>query len=174
MQYLYVEIKKTIGMFPRMLLQAILLMALIGVIAFCGVKGMEREPLSVNVDIGVVVWEDNMMTGMALSYIENMESVSQLCRFVQVSEEEGYRMLEHGEIAALVVLPRQLVEGIMNGQNPAVDVVFPKDAGLEAMLFRELTESGAGLLRIAQAQIYGAVDMAVKYGLTAGLSWRRR
>ena len=153
-----------------MLLQAILLMALIGVIAFCGVKSMEREPLAVNVDIGVVVREDNMMTRMALSYVENMESVSQLCHFVQVSEEEGFRQLERGEIAALVVLPEQLVEGIMNGQNPTVDVVFPKDARLEAMLFRELTESGEGLLRVAQAQVYGAIDTAVEYGLTDQLS----
>ena len=164
-QYLYLEIKKTIRLFPRILLQAILLMALIGVIAFCGVKSMEREPLAVSVDIGVVVREDNMMTRMALSYVENMESVSQLCHFVQVSEEEGLRQLECGELAALVVLPEQLVEGIMNGKNPAVDIVFPKDARLEAMLFRELTESGAGLLRVAQAQVYGAIDTAAEYGL---------
>ena len=164
-QYLYLEIKKTIRLFPRILLQAILLMALIGMIAFCGIKSMEREPLAVSVDIGVVVREDNMMTRMALSYVENMESVSQLCHFVQVSEEEGLRQLERGELAALVVLPEQLVEGIMNGKNPAVDIVFPKDARLEAMLFRELTESGAGLLRVAQAQVYGAIDTAAEYGL---------
>ena len=169
-QYLYVEMKKTIGMFPRMLLQAILLMILIGVIAFCGVKSMEREPLAVSVNIGVVVREDNRMTRLALNYVENMESVSQLCSFVQVSEEEGLQMLEQGELAALVVLPEQLVEGIMNGQNPSVDVVFPENARLEAMLFRELTESGAGLLRVAQAQIYGAVDTAREYGLTEELS----
>lgn len=169
-QYLYVEMKKTIGMFPRMLLQAILLMVIIGAIAFCGVKSMEQEPLAVSVDIGVVVREDNRMTRMALNYVENMESVSQLCRFVQVSEEEGIQMLEQGELAALVVLPEQLVEGIMNGQNPSVIVVFPKNARLEAMLFRELTESGAGLLRVAQAQIYGAVDTAREYGMTEQLS----
>ena len=166
MQYLYVELKKTIGMFPRMLLQAILLMILIGAIAFCGVKAMEKEPLAVGVKIGVVVREDNTITEMALRYVENMKSVSQLCDFVQMSEEEGFRQLGHGEIAALVILPEQLVEGIMNGQNPAVDVVFPQNAQLEAMLFRELTESGAGLLRVAQAQIYGAIDTAVEYGLT--------
>lgn len=170
MRYLYLEIKKTIKLFPRMVLQAILLMMLISVIAFCGVKSMEQEPLAVNVEIGVVVREDNMMTHMALTYVENMESVSRLCHFVQVSEEEGLAMLEHGEIAALIILPEQLVEGIMNGQNPSVDVIFPKDARLEAMLFRELTESGAGLLQVAQAQIYGAIDTAKEYDLTEQLS----
>ena len=170
MQYLYLEMKKTIGMFPRMLLQAILLMAIISVIAFCGIKSMERDPLAVNVDIGVVVREDNTMTRMALGYVENMESVSQVCSFTQMSEEEGFAQLERGDVAALVILPEQLVEGIMNGQNPTVDVVFPRNARLEAMLFRELTESGAGLLRVAQAQIYGADDTAAEYGMTDRLS----
>ena len=169
-QYLYLQGKKTIKIFPRMLLQAILLMVLIGTIAFCGVKNMERDALAVNVDIGVVVREDNTMTRMALGYVQNMESVSQICHFVQVSEEEGFRQLERGEIVALIVLPEQLIEGIMNGQNPTVDIVFPKDVRLEAMLLRELTESGAGLLRVAQAEIYGANDTAVEYGLADQLS----
>ena len=169
-RYLHLEIKKTIKIFPRMLLQAILLMAIIGTIAFCGVKSMEREPLAVNVDIGVVVREDNMMTRMALGYVQNMESVAQICHFIQLSEEDGFRQLERKEIVALIVLPEQLVEGIMNGINPTVNIVFPKDVRLEAMLLRELTESGAGLLRVAQAEIYGAIDTAAEYDLTDQLS----
>ena len=58
-----------------MLLQAILLMVIIGMIAFCGVKGMQKDPLAVGADIGVVVQEDNVMTRLALGYVENMESV---------------------------------------------------------------------------------------------------
>lgn len=170
LQYLYVEVKKTIGMFPRMLLWAILLMFLIGMIAFCGTKSMEQEPLAVTADIGVVVREENPMTRMALGYVENLESVSKVCRFVRLSEEEGFRRLERQEVAALIVLPEQLIEGIMNGNNPVVDIFFPQNAGLETLLFRELTQSGAGLLRVAQAQIYGAYDVAEEYGLKERLS----
>lgn len=168
--YLHLEIKKTLGILPRMFLQAILLMILIGTIAFCGVKSMEKEPLAVKVDIGIVVREDNTTTRLALGYVESMESVSQICSFRQVSEEEGLVLLAEGKLAALIVLPEQLVEGIMNGKNPAVEILFPENARLEAMLLRELTESGAGLLKVAQAQIYGAYDTAVEYGLTEQLS----
>ena len=169
-QYLCLEVKKTLRMFPRMLLQAILLMVLIGTIAFCGVKSADKEPLAVSVEVAVASQEDNRLTRMALSYVENMESVSRLCSFRQTTEEEGFALLEKGDVAALIVLPDQLVEGIMNGVNPSVDIWFCRHAGLEAMLFRELTESGAGLLRVAQAQIYGAGDMAHAYGLTERLS----
>lgn len=170
MRYLYTEIRKAVYMFPRMLLQAILLMALIGMIAFCTVKTMEREPLAVRADIGVVVREDDRVARMALQYVENLESASQVCHFIQMPEEEGFRALEKGEIAALIVLPEQIVQGIMDGRNPTVDIFFPKNAGLEAMLLRELTESGAGLLRVAQAQIYGAYDTAAAYGMMEQLS----
>ena len=51
-----------------------------------------------------------------------------------------------------------------------VEIYFPKQAGLEALFFREMTEAGEGLLRVAQAQIYGAGDMARAFGLTEQLS----
>ena len=100
------------------------------------------------------------MTGMLLRYVENMESVSQFCDFRQTTEQEGFALLEKGEVTALVLLPEGLLEGIMNGTNPVVEIYFPKQAGLEALFFREMTEAGEGLLRVAQAQIYGAGDMA--------------
>lgn len=173
-QYLYLEVKRTIGMFPRMLLQAILLMVLIGMIAFCGIKSMEKrlgaEALRPRIDIGLVVREDNMMTRMAVEYVENLESVAQTCRFVQVTEEEGRQMLEAGEVEALVILPEKIVEGIMNGQNPSVEIHFPdKNPGIETLMMRRLVETGVGLLRAAQAQSYGAYDTAAQYGMLSDL-----
>ena len=136
MRYLYMEINKMMRMLPRMLLQAILLMGIIGMIAFCGVKSMDKEPLAVKVDIAVVMQENNAMTRMAVGFVEGMESVSQFCTFRQVSEEEGFALLQEGKVAAVLVLPEQLVEGILNGQNPSVQIYFAKEAGLEAMLFK--------------------------------------
>lgn len=170
MRYLYMEVNKMMRILPRMLLQAILLMVLIGAIAFCGVKSMDKEPLAVGVDIAVVVQEDNTMTQMALGFVESMESVSEFCNFKQVSPEEGFALLEEGQVAALVLLPEQLVEGIMNGQNPSVEIYFARQAGLESMLFKEMTDAGSGLLNVAQAQIYGAGDTAAAYGFTDRLS----
>lgn len=157
--------KRAALFFPRMLLEAILLMVFIGMIAFCGVKSMEKEPLAIGADIAVVVQEENTMTQMALKYIENMESVSSYCRFLQVSEADGMELLKKGEVAALILLPRQLIEGILNGENPSIEVIFPNESGIEAMLFKEFTDAGAELLTVAQAEIYGAYDTAVEYGM---------
>ena len=168
MRYLYLEIKKTVKLLPHMLLQILLLLGLLAVVVVGAVRSMGREALAVRAEIAVVVREE--LAGLALHYVENIESVSRFCRFRQTTEQEGFELLNHGEVTALVLMPEQLLEGIMNGTNPAVEIYFPKQAGLEAMFFREMTEAGEGLLRVAQAQIYGAGDMAREFGLTEQLS----
>lgn len=171
LQYLSMEIKKTVKLLPPMLLQIILLLSLTAMAVFGGIRSMGRESLAVRVEIAVAVQEDmTAMTEMALQYVENIESVSQYCHFRQTTEQEGFALLEKGEVSALVLLPPGLLEGIMNGVNPVVEIYFPKNAGLEALLFREMTESGEGLLRVAQAQIYAAGDTARAFGLTEQLS----
>ena len=171
LRYLSMELKKTAKLLPAMLAQIILLISVLAMVVFGSVKSMGWEALSVHAEIAVVVGEDStLMTGMLLRYVENMESVSQFCDFRQTTEQEGFALLEKGEVTALVLLPEGLLEGIMNGTNPVVEIYFPKQAGLEALFFREMTEAGEGLLRVAQAQIYGAGDMARAFGLTEQLS----
>ncbi|MBO5473934.1 MAG: ABC transporter permease [Lachnospiraceae bacterium] len=166
MLYLCMELNKTLRLLPRMLMQAVLLMVLMGLIAFGGVRSMDREPLAVSVDIAVAVQDDDALTQMALGFVESMESVSEFCRFRQVSEEEGLALLAQEEVTALIVLPERLVDGIVNGQNPSVEIYFAEHAGIEAVLFKELTDAGASLLNVAQAEIYGANDTAAEYGFT--------
>lgn len=166
MLYLCMELNKTLRLLPRMLMQAVLLMVLMGLVAFGGVKSMDREPLAVSVDIAVAVQDDDALTQMALGFVESMESVSEFCRFRQVSEEEGLALLAQEEVTALILLPERLVDGIVNGQNPSVEIYFAEHAGIEAVLFKELTDAGASLLNVAQAEIYGANDTAAEYGFT--------
>ena len=121
------ELKKTAKLLPAMLAQIILLISVLAMVVFGSVKSMGWEALSVHAEIAVVVGEDStLMTGMLLRYVENMESVSQFCDFRQTTEQEGFALLEKGEVTALVVLPEGLLEGIMNGTNPVVEIYFPK------------------------------------------------
>jgi ABC-2 type transport system permease protein len=160
------EMNKMARMLPRMFGQAILLMLLMGMVAFCGAKFMEKEPLTAGVEVAVAVPDNSTMTQMALDFVESMESVSGFCSFRQVSGAEGMKLLENGEVPVLIMLPDQLVEGIIDGTNPAVKIYIAEQAGLEAFLFKELTDAGAGLLNVAQAEIYGAADTAAAYGFS--------
>lgn len=164
------ELKRTIRQLPVMLLETILLMAVFGTIALGASKILYRDAPAVRITIAVVEEEDDPLTDLLLYYVQGMESISELCRFLTVSEEEGISMLREGEAAAMLVLPKGMTEGIMNGSNVPAQVFFPEDAGMESALLKELTDAGVQMLRVAQAQIYGIYDTAEAYGALEQLS----
>ena len=99
------ELKRTIRQLPVMLLETILLMAVFGTIALGASKILYRDAPAVRITIAVVEEEDDPLTDLLLYYVQGMESISELCRFLTVSEEEGISMLREGEAAAMLVLP---------------------------------------------------------------------
>ena len=75
-QYLRVQLKKTVCMIPGMLGMAVMLIAVIGMTAFCAVRLQQKEALQIDAAIAVVLEGDNAMTGLLLPYVEQMESVT--------------------------------------------------------------------------------------------------
>lgn len=110
------------------------------------------------------------MTELALAYVEGLESFSSFCSIQPVSGKEAFQMMESGEAAAVLQLPEHVVEGILTGENSPAVIYFPRDAGTEALLFRELADAGVQMLRVAQAQIYGAGDTMRAYEMTEKIS----
>ncbi len=91
---------------------------------------------------------------LAVSYVENMEAVKGLCRFVPVEEEEGKRLLQEGELAALLVLPENMIEGILGGSNEPASLYLTENPSPEGLVFEEFAGAATGLLQTAQAEIY--------------------
>lgn len=164
------ELKRTIRQLPAMLAEAVLLLGILGMIAFGAAKFLYRDAPVIQITIAVIEKDKNPLTDLLLNYVQGMESISEMCRFLIVSEEEGFSMLEEGKAAAALVLPEGMAEGIMDGSNAPVQVFFPKDAGLESALLKELTDAGVQMLRAAQAEIYGIYDTAKAYGALERLS----
>ena len=164
------ELKRTTRQLPAMLAEAVLLLGILGMVAFGSVKLLYRDAPAIQITIAVIEKEKNPLTDLLLNYVQGMESISEMCQFLIVSEEEGFSMLQEGKAAAALVLPEDMVEGIMDGSNVPVQVFFPEDAGLESALLKELTDAGVQMLRVAQAEIYGIYDTAKAYGALEQLS----
>ncbi len=98
--------------------------------------------------------EENALIRLAVSYVENMEAVKGLCRFVPVEEEEGKRLLQEGELAALLVLPENMIEGILGGSNEPASLYLTENPSPEGLVFEEFAGAATGLLQTAQAEIY--------------------
>ena len=164
------ELKRTIKLLPAMLLEAVLLFAALGAVAYGASKLLYRDSPMLQITIAVVEEEENPLTDLAMQYIQGMESIADTCRFLVVSKEEGFSMLQEGKAAAVLVLPGGMIDGIMNGNNVPVQVYFPENAGIESALLKELTDAGVQMLRVAQAEIYGIYDTAKNYGALDQLS----
>lgn len=163
--YLQLELKKTIKSIPYFLAGAIVLALLAGTIAFSAARMLYGEQAIGRIQVGVVVPEEDALAAKAMRMIESLDSVESLCEFTYLEEEAGFNRLKDGELFALMKLPEGLVEGIMDGTNLPVIVIFPESAGLEASVFRELTEAGSSILGTSQAGIYAADAYLREYGM---------
>lgn len=158
------EWKRAAAMLPAILKKAVLLVLVLGLAAgaaaFCVTAGKQaRDDRLMRVGYAAA---DNALTDMAVAYVQEMESVKALCTLERVSEEEGLALLQEGTLAALVVLPENVVEDIISGQNTPVTVYLSTgnvlDSGklgnLKSLLFEELANAAVGMLETAQAEIY--------------------
>ncbi|MCM1261168.1 MAG: ABC transporter permease [Butyrivibrio sp.] len=164
------ELKRMIKLMPSMLFEACMLLLILTAVAFGAGKLLYQDSPLIRINIAVIEEEENPLTDMAVNYIQGMESIAGHCSFNIVTKEEGFKMLNEGNAAAVLYLPAGMIEGIMNGSNVPVQVFFPKNAGIESALLKELTDAGLKMLRVAQAEIYGIYDTAKEYGVLGDIS----
>lgn len=162
--YLNIELKRALKSLPYLLAGAAALALFAGAAAFSAGKLLYAGEAVGRIRVGVAVPSSDQTSKWLMSMVSSLESVSSLCEFEYVEEEEGRKQLRQGEIYALMLLPDGLVQGIVDGSNEPVTVLFPESAGLEAAVFRELTDAGAGILRTAQAAIYAADELLYESG----------
>lgn len=165
--YFQLELKRALKSIPYFFAGAIVLILLVGTIAFSASKLLYGKQAVAKIQVGVVLPQDDKLAAKALSLVSSLDSVESLCEFTYVGEEEGKSLLKRGDIFALMVLPQGLLQGIMDGTNLPVEVIFPEHAGLESSVFRELTDAGASILKTAQAAIYGTDDFLTEHQLSA-------
>lgn len=174
------EYKRAAVMLPSILKRAAVLtavcLAAAGMIAFCAGVLQRHDGKERKLKIGYTAEEDQL-TALAVSYVQNIESVRSLCSLEPVGEQEGKQLLESGELSALIVLPEDVIGGILSGSNTPATLYLPGKQGKAAtgglgaagsVLFEELVSTGMGMLGTAQAEIYasGAVlrELSAEYG----------
>lgn len=160
--WLKTEYKRAAVLLPKILLKAVMLALSVGMIAFCGQKIANRDSEHALVQIGYTAADDRL-TGLAVSFVENMESVKNFCRLLPMTEEEGLNKLQKGEISALLVLPENVIEEILYGSNAPAKLYVADNDSPFGMLFAELGKAGVGMLQTAQAEIYATGMLAEKF-----------
>lgn len=165
--YLQLELKRAFKSIPYFLAGAIVLVLLAGAIAFSASKVLYGSKALGKIQVGIIMPEDDKLAEMAVSMVSSLDSVGSLCEFIYVPQEEGRSLLNKGEIFALIEIPQGVLQGIMNGSNIPITITFLERAGLEASVFKELTEAGMSILGTSQAGIYSADEYFQIHGMTS-------
>lgn len=162
-QLLKLEFMRAWKRLPHMAAGAVLLIGMMGMLAFAAGKLLYGDQAVGRIAIGVVLPREDKLAEFAVRMLGSLDSVDSLCDFSYMEEEEAKKALERGEIFGIMNVPSGLVEGIMDGSNPPVSVILPSN-GLEGAVFKELTMAGARTLSAAQAGIYAGDQLLARAG----------
>lgn len=165
--WLQTEYRRGVAILPRLILSSVIMTIVIGILLSCFMSVMEsrQEEKESKLRIGYVAEED-MLTRLLVSYVSEMDSVDEWCRFVSVTEEKGKKELQEGKLAALLILPENVVDEILSGSNAPATLLLPEKSSTLGIVFEELADAGIRMLSVAQGEIYTIYELAYECGFT--------
>lgn len=163
--YFRLELKRACKRLPHMAAGAIVLMVMLGTIAFTASKMLYGEAAVGRITIGVVLPDNDLVSKKLVSMLGSLDSVKSICDFRYMDEDQAIKLLKNGEIYGFMSVPKNFVQSIMSGTNMPVTFTLPEDGTLESGIFKELTQAGARTLGSAQAGIYAGGQLLETYGL---------
>lgn len=111
------------------------------------------------ITLAVTAPEGDPVPEMLEQFMPNMSDVSQYCTFCALEQDEAMEQLVRGDVSAVLVLPEDFLQGVMNGTNPDVQIIVPSDRPLEALLTLWAGQSAADMLAAFQSGIYAVLEL---------------
>lgn len=169
-RYYYYEWKRILKYIPQMLIGAIVLVLMAGAIAFCAVQIFTDTDAAPKVRVAFVVDDQSDSLSLLVDFIGSMKSTENSFIFQEMSLNDAQTSLDHGDISAVMILPQQVISGIMDGSNRHIQVILSDHDPLSAILLQELAMAGAKILSSAQAGTYTMTELYINAGLSDSLS----
>lgn len=163
--YLKMELKRAKKRILSLYAGVALLLLLSAVIVLLASRVLYGDAVVGRVPVGVSMPEDDPLARQVVRMLSTLDSVKSVCDFEYMNREAGLEALEKGELYAVLDVPENFVQGIMNGDNIPVTVWMAKDMRIEGKIFQELADAGALTLSAGQAGIYAGNELYRIYGL---------
>ncbi len=157
--YLIYEIKSVFRVLPRLLICTFIFSIIVLVAGICG-NGMlnSRKSSPVNLSVAAIMPKGDSKVAFGFQMIQSMESMNAICSFVPTDMDTALEMMEDGEIVAIVRIPENFVDSVMNGENLPATVILPENADMETLVFGSIIDAGGHTLAYVQSGIYAVDD----------------
>ena len=114
--------------------------------------------------LAIVDHEDSQWTHMIIGMVEQMDTVTRLCKIQRVEEVEAKDKLKKGEVMAIITIPGNFVRDVMTGVNTPLTIEKKEGTFLENVVVDKLITSATKLLSAAQIGVYSTLDCYNMYG----------
>ena len=165
----FLQLKRALKAVPRVIAGAILPLLLAGMAVFFARNYYASATDTVLSPVALVNQDTGDSLTMILPIITESEAAGSFS-FIEMSEEAAMKALEKGEVCAALILPKDMVSGILDSTNTPARLYLPKGATAPSLLIGKYAEAGSRTLSASQAAIYTATDLYTTYGLTGHLS----
>ncbi len=154
--YFTLQMKRVIKIFPTVLCTMVLLGFLLAVSVFALMKLESESDKMLKVKVGIVGEIDRYM-GLDIEALVNVLSAKFGAEFVSVSEEEAKAQMHAGKMTAYVLVPEDLVDSIVSGENnsPITYVASEGQKGISGIVMDEVVGVISELITCPQSSILG-------------------
>ena len=159
LRYMKLEFKRAYKSFPKMLLGAIVLVLVIGSLAYCSETLLYANEEHDRAKVALAVEDDSSLVSMATTLLESSESISIVANFIRVNPKVVDKMLENQDVIASITVPEGFIDGLANGEKVSMNVKFSKNMHAFAGIFKELSLTATKTMASTQAGIYAQYDM---------------
>lgn len=109
---------------------------------------------------------EDTLVQLGITLLRSMDETRFSAQILTMTEAEALRALEHGDIAAYVVIPEGFVDAALYGNVPTMRYVTTAgSAGIAAVFRQEVTQVISDILLSAQKGVYGISDALWDNGL---------
>lgn len=165
MNYIFTELKRYIKLIPYTIFSGIFIGGIFLLIGIFSPNAMYKDKLT-NINISVVSYEKDFMNDFIKDFISNMDSTKDFITLELVDEKTAEERLKNNETYAIVKIPENTFINIINGKNTPAKIILNKNIkGIEAKVFKELTQVFNKMLSISQASVYAGADICESLGL---------
>lgn len=149
------DLKQYIKQLPKMILMSLVLLGLLGSVCFGAVKLLYANEPVLKASVAILTEDsENVYLNFILQIMQTNENVKEHISFEFMEADTAKAKLNNGEVIAILEFPPNAVEGILNGTNEPIRVIFGKQSDITAIILSEVTTIIGSLLSSAQAGTY--------------------
>lgn len=163
--YLFLQLKSALRLLPKLLLGSIVFAFLAFCIGYAGVKSLGSGN-HLFFKVAAILPENDALVSIGFNMLTGMDSLKDYCEFITTDEASAKKMLEQGEIYAIVYIPEGFVEDVLSGRNTPAKIILPDNPGIETVIFRSVLNAGSATLAYVQSGIYAMTDAYIEFDMS--------